>query len=90
MQEHDATLEIISPHCHTTLMQYEEETQICSPTLPQIKIKIIFGNWMQFENDIFVTKLQWNYLKTFFLTAKLILFNDPIFIAKKWLINKKK
>ena len=32
MQEHDATLEIISPHCHTTLMQYEEETQICSPT----------------------------------------------------------
>ena len=95
-QEHDATLEIISPHCgalqhHHSWCQYEQETRILfttktwnSPTNQNYfwQMNAVWKRYFCYEIAL---KLSQN----IFITAKPILFNDPIFIAQKWLINKK-
>ena len=58
-------------------------------TLPQIKIKTYFWQMNAVWKQYFCYEIAMKLSQNIFRTAKLILFNDPIFIAQKWLINKK-
>ena len=146
-QEHDATLEIISPHCGP-LQHHADAVWARNPNFVHYlkglelshksKSKLFLANecslktifllrncneiiskhffnvqffWKGQKNLKKISHMFWHYwvrtavsskqVRDFFqilrpshnvltLTAKLILFNDPMFIAPKWIINKKK